>query len=300
MAKAATDDTEVRLNGSPRRPRGGTAAARGDRNSVQAVERAVDLLLALAAAPQPPTLRELSQELAVSPSTVLRLLTALEKKGLVERDPLTRRFALGVRVLALAAGRSRQADLHSRALPHMRALRDQSGETVILQVLAGNQHVCVAEVEGLHEVRRRIAVGQVFPVDRGTTAKVFRAFGPDAPTAPGTEPRSHDGLPRTLAEVRAAGYAIGIEEREPGGSAMSAPVFDGDGRVWAALTIAGPAQRFGPAQMRPLAEPLQRAAAAISLELGYRPGAAQDGPQGRGRAAARNGRRSRYAEAEPA
>jgi hypothetical protein len=50
---------------------------------------------------------------------------------------------------------------------------------------------------------------------------------------------------------------------------MSAPVFDADGRVWAALTIAAPAQRFGPAEMRPLAAPLKAAAAAISLELGY-------------------------------
>ncbi|HEY7065763.1 MAG TPA: IclR family transcriptional regulator [Chloroflexota bacterium] len=253
-----------------------SAEATGARNSVQAVERAVDLLLALAAAPQPPTLRELSQALGVSPSTVLRLLTALEKKGLVERDPLSRRFGLGVRILALAAGRSRQADLHTRALPHMRALRDRSGETVILQVLAGQQHVCVAEVEGPYEVRRRVTVGQVFPVDRGTTAKVFRAFGPDAPREPlagppPAGPPSADGLPRTLAEVRAAGYAVGVEEREPGGSAMSAPVFDADGRVWAALTIAAPAQRFGPAEMRPLAAPLLAAAAAISLELGYQP-----------------------------
>jgi DNA-binding IclR family transcriptional regulator len=255
-------------------PDAAVAGTGGARNSVQAVERAVDLLLALAAADQPPTLRELSQALAVSPSTVLRLLTALEKKGLVERDAHSRRFGLGVRILALAAGRTRQADLHTRALPHMRALRDQSGETVILQVLAGQQHVCVAEVEGLREVRRRVAVGQVFPLDRGTTAKIFRAFGPEAPADAPPEPPSADRLPRTLAEVRAAGYAVGVEEREPGGSAMSAPVFDADGRVWAALTIAAPAQRFGPAEMRPLAAPLKAAAAAISLELGYQGAAA--------------------------
>jgi DNA-binding IclR family transcriptional regulator len=265
----------------------------GDRNSVQAVERAVDLLLALAAARHPPTLRELSQSLAVSPSTVLRLLTALEKKGLVERDPLSRRFGLGVRVLALAAGRSRQADLHTRALPHMRALRDESGETVILQVLAGQQHVCVAEVEGLREVRRRVEVGQVFPVDRGTTAKVFRAFGPEAPSELPDEPRSADGLPRTLGEVRAAGYAVGMEEREPGGSAMSAPVFDADGRVWAALTIAAPAQRFGPGEMRPLVAPLLAAAAAISLELGYQPAPGRLPPTPTALVAAANGRASR-------
>jgi DNA-binding IclR family transcriptional regulator len=109
----------------------------------------------------------------------------------------------------------------------------------------------------------------VFPVDRGTTAKVFRAFGPEAVAQPASEPPSPEGLPRTLAEVRAAGYAVGVEEREPGGSAMSAPVFDADGRVWAALTIAAPSQRFGPDEMRPLAAPLQAAAAAISLEMGY-------------------------------
>lgn len=237
---------------------------------MQAVERAADLLFLLAAAPEPPSLRDLSQRVGYSPSTVLRLLTALEKKGLVERDPATRRFVVGVRVLALASGRLRQMDLPARALPRMQALRDLSGETVTLHVPTGAGHVCVAEVEGLHEVRRRVELGRVFPLERGSTGKVFRASapGPHPPEVLPARPEAA-GLPRTLAEVRAAGYAVSIEEREPGVSGMAAPIYDATGQVRAALGISGPAHRFGPPQMRALADALRTAARELSAELGY-------------------------------
>src|SRR5215218_6148440 len=145
-----------------------------DRNSVQAVERAADLLFALAAVGAPTGVRELGAVLGCSPSTVLRLLTALEKKGLIERDPLTRRYGLGARVHALAGGRARGSDLPSLALPYMRALRDRSGESVVLQVRAGEEHVCLAQVESHHEIRRHITVGAAFPLERGATAQVLR------------------------------------------------------------------------------------------------------------------------------
>ena len=262
-----------------------------DRNSVQAVERAADLLFALAAAPAAPALRELAHAVGCSTSTVLRLLTALEKKGLVERDPLTRRYSLGPRVHALASARSRGADLYARALPHMRALRDQSGESVVLQVRAGDQHICLAQVESRHEIRRHVAVGQVFPLTRGATAQVLRAFGEPAWGEPEDTPPSladrrarAAGLPRGLAAVRAAGYAVSLEEREPGVSAIAAPIFDAHGAVWAALVVSGPAQRFGPTRMRAVATPLRTAALAISREQGYRgayPGLAEEAGQPR-------------------
>jgi IclR family acetate operon transcriptional repressor len=77
---------------------------------------------------------------------------------------------------------------------------------------------------------------------------------------------------------------------------MSAPIFDADGQVWAALTIAGPAERFGPAQMRPLAEPLKAAAAAVSLELGYRPALPTVQAAATAPAAGRNGRAAHHQE----
>jgi DNA-binding IclR family transcriptional regulator len=281
-----------------------------DRSSVQAVERAADLLFALAAAPAAPTLRELAASIGCSTSTVLRLLTALEKRGLVERDPLTRRYGLGPRVHALASARSRGADLSARALPHMRALRDQSGESVVLQVRAGDQHICLAQVESRHEIRRHVAVGQVFPLTRGATAQVLRAFGEPAAGDEAGAPSPADqraraaGLPRGLAAVRAAGYAVSLEEREPGVSAIAAPIFDAHGRVWAALVVSGPAQRFGPPRMRAVATPLRLAALAISREQGYRgpyPGLDPDAAMPGSPAAAPSGLRrgSRAARAAP-
>lgn len=249
----------------------------GGRESVQAVERALDLLLLIAGAAEPQSARALATRTGLSASTVLRLLTALEQKGLVERDAVTRRYALGAGALALAARRGRGADLTERALPRLRALRDTLGETVSLHVRTGDQHVCVAEIESPREVRRRVEVGRLFPLRQGATGRVFRAFGGTAAAEEDEEQdaelerRFTDGLPRSRRMVRAEGYAASVEEREAGVSGIAAPLLDAGGQVRAVVTVSGPAERFGPERMRAAADALRAAARAISEELGYHP-----------------------------
>lgn len=56
----------------------------------------------------------------------------------------------------------------------------------------------------------------------------------------GTSPLTWDSLEK----IREHGYAPGYKEREPGASAVSAPIFDRTGKLAAALSVSGPVSRL--------------------------------------------------------
>jgi TetR/AcrR family fatty acid metabolism transcriptional regulator len=83
-------------------------------------------------------LSELSRRLGMSKSTLSGLLSTLERFDLVERDPHSRAFRLGIGLLYLAGGFLRRLDAHELARPHLRRLSEASGETAILHLSDGD------------------------------------------------------------------------------------------------------------------------------------------------------------------
>src|SRR3954470_9731755 len=106
------------------------AAAVNGAQRVQSVARAAELLKALDA---PATVVELADRCGLNRSTAWRILATLEDEGLVERDPVSGRYAVGYAVVALAAGAGHQP-LVRRAHAHLRALADACAETAGLAV----------------------------------------------------------------------------------------------------------------------------------------------------------------------
>lgn len=228
------------------------SATESSYRSAVAVERAVDLLFALAERGEA-SVSELARELGVAPSGVHRILTALKRKGLVEQTE-GERYELAWRLLALTRSLQERADLRALALPHMTALRDLTGETITLNVRSGFERACIEQVEGVHEVRWSSEIGRVSPLYAGVTGKVLLAHLPPdeleryLETVP--RPRlthrttvDRTELERELARIRERGYAAGGQDRIVGVAGASAPIFDRTGAARAALTIAGPAER---------------------------------------------------------
>jgi DNA-binding IclR family transcriptional regulator len=79
---------------------------------------------------------------------------------------------------------------------------------------------------------------------------------------------SRVALERELAKVRRDGYAVGMEELEPGFVAIGAPVRNAHGRTVAAVSVGGPKARLGGARVRTVAARVRRAADRISQRLG--------------------------------
>ncbi|MDR7521935.1 MAG: IclR family transcriptional regulator [Armatimonadota bacterium] len=246
--------------------------------SVRSVERALDVLLCFDFESPRLGVSEIARRLGLSKSTVHRLLVALERRGFVRQDPATGAYTPGLQLFRLGRVVQNGMELRAQALPVMRRLQAQSGETVNLNIVVGRHRVCIEKVESRHDVRHFVEIGKPLPLHLGASGKVLLAHLPPQEVAaairearrwPGTPRAILAALPRQLAEIRRRGYAWGISERVPGAFSVSAPIRNDTGEVVAGLTISGPVLRLAKGDIPRFARMVVRAAAEISASLGF-------------------------------
>ncbi len=244
-----------------------------DRNTVRAVERALDILLCFGN-DRDLGLTEIASRVSLHKSTVHRLLASLEAKGFVQRHQQTDRYRLGWVLLDLANQMFQSDDLVTRVLPEMTELRDKIGETISLYVRSGIERIRIQAVEGIHPVRRVANIGKRFPLYVGASGKVLLAFSDDLVL---DELRTLGAFPEELDlselkhqcdHIRSEGYAVSIEEREVGAAAVATPIFDRQHKCVAALSISGPVDRYTPSHVLHFAKACMQTSEAISRYLG--------------------------------
>src|SRR3954470_15428960 len=96
---------------------------------------------------------EIAAKVGLHKSTVSRILATLELEGLVERDPTTRRFRLGLGVIGLAGPLLADLDVRRIAYPVLLDLARRTGETAALMLWDGGESVCVEQVPSSHQVK---------------------------------------------------------------------------------------------------------------------------------------------------
>ena len=142
------------------------------------------------------------------------------------------------------------------ARPVLAGLVDATGESAQLYVREGAQRVCIAVQERASGLRDTVPLGAVMPLTKGSGGKVLLAWADD---------RSEFAVPAAaLDTVRTQGYAESVGEREPGVASVSAPVRDRAGRVVAAISVSGPAERMHPDAMRRFRDLVLDAAAVVA------------------------------------
>jgi DNA-binding IclR family transcriptional regulator len=262
------------------RTRHSRASAPEAAGNTRSVERALNILDAFTATERELTLTDLSLKLALNKSTVYRLAGLLELRGLLSRNPKTRAYALGPAIFRFVGLVLHQGDIASLCLPHMVALRDQTGETIALNIRVGQSRACIAQIESRHELRMRLDIGKLLPLYCGAGSKVLLAhMEPEeieeviretglAPLGPGSI-SDPEMLRRELRAIRRDGYAISKEERTAGGHTLAAPLYDRNGLVVASLSVYGPSVRLPDARIEELRPPVVATAASISKALGF-------------------------------
>lgn len=225
-------------------------------SGVGVLDKAATILDALEAGPR--TLNELVATTGLSRATAHRLAVALEDHGLVRRDD-DGRFALGMRLVALGRAAADALPLAEAALPALRALRDQTSESVQLYVRDGDRRLCVAALESPHGLRTIVPLGATLPIQVGSAGKLLLA-GRSVSDDESDRPATTDG------EVPA--WAASVGEREAGVASVSAPVFDRDGRVIAAVSVSGPIERTTRNPADRYADAVVAAARTIEAALG--------------------------------
>jgi IclR family acetate operon transcriptional repressor len=250
------------------------------RNKVQSLDRALEILKLLGGEPEM-RVTDLARRLEVHKSTVFRLLATLQEHGLVEQNPTTERYRLGYGLVRLAGSVVAEVDLARASRPVLEVLANRTGETVNLAILQGDQVVNIEQIAAPNLVVNVNWVGKQTPLHATSNGKVLLAHLP-ASDRQTLMPRALSRLtPRTITDPRVLerqlrrvledGYAFTLEELELGLNAVAAPVFAADGRVLAAVSVAGPSYRVTPQRLKELGEITKQAGTAISGRLGYIP-----------------------------
>ncbi|CAN5894309.1 IclR family transcriptional regulator [soil metagenome] len=248
--------------------------------TVQSVDRAVRVLEILAHAGEA-GVTEIAAELAVHKSTAFRLVAALEQRGLVEQHAERGKYRLGVGVLRLAAATTARLDLVQESRALCRALAVETGETVNVTVLSDDAALYVDQVAGSSALQPHNWVGQRIPLHATSNGKVLLSAMSDeeAVEVVGRRPRTFTDhtvsgpaqLVTQLAEVRAAGYAVAVDELEAGLTAVAAPVFNAHGDLVASLSVSGPSFRLRGERLAAATDATVETAREVSSRLGWRP-----------------------------
>jgi IclR family acetate operon transcriptional repressor len=239
-----------------------------------AIDRAAQLLTLVLEAERPRGLGELADDASLPKSTASRLLSALERQGLVQQRGRRGSFGPGPVLLRFAHRGLVDRHLAELAQPHLHVLSAASDETINLAVPTplGVDHV--AQIESRHYLGTGQWIGRRVPYHCTAVGKVLLAFGgaemPAAPLEPLTPATivDRDALVAEVAAVRLEGCATAVDELEVGLSSLAAPVFGAGHEVLAALAISGPSLRLDAERVAELRPVLIHEAQALGARLG--------------------------------
>jgi IclR family transcriptional regulator, acetate operon repressor len=253
-----------------------TVQARAAQTGTQAVERASRLVTEIVEATNPRSFSELAATTGLAKSTTSRLLFALERSGLVRRDA-NGRYRPGEVFIRYAGRSGRELELAELSHGHLERLSEVTGETINIGVARRGHVEQLSQVDSRYVIGMTNWVGRPVPLHATALGKVLLAYG-GATIPPGRLARLTDwtitsraALAKELAEVRRRGYAVTVDELEPGLVAIAAPVFRGGGEVVAAISVSGPSNRLTPPRVAEAADQCRHETAALSAVLGHRP-----------------------------
>jgi len=227
---------------------------------------------------------EIGRRLGLHKNKVFRILATLAEDGYVEQCAEHDRYRLGVRCLALGRAYAHTRPLLRLARPVLAELAVRIGESVHLAELRDFEVVHLAGEQTPRILQTSLRVGRSLPAHCTALGKVLVGCGsPElqeryarAIAARGLEARTvltisdRDKLLEQLHAVAAQGYAVDVEECEPGLSCAAGPVFDASGALVAAISLSAPTVRLPEEALQRSAVPAVLAAAhELSRQLGY-------------------------------
>lgn len=243
------------------------------------MDRAVDLLVALAEAPRPLDLSTLARRVGLHSATTFRMLETLAERGLVRHTPDG--WLLGALTFELGSAFARGVSVWASGPQHIEELASRVNETASLGILDSGEVLYIAIAHGQRELGIQSQPGTRHPAHATALGKVLLAALPwpevvallqrRPPVALTERTRtSLDEIRAELERVTKLGYAIDDEERAPGVYCVGAPVCDHTGAVVAAVSVSGPTFRMTGAEREGIIDRLVRSAGDLSRLLGAR------------------------------
>jgi DNA-binding IclR family transcriptional regulator len=244
---------------------------------VPAVDRAIRILSLLKTEKREMTIAEISEAMGWNKSSIYKLLLTLDHHGLLTRDPVTKKYALGVALMEYGRAVLNGYGIQHAAKPCLKELAQYIGESTAVSILRGTKMTLVEVEESDAQVRITLAVGMTTSATATSQGKAVLAYLPENQL---NEILRIEGLARNtkksitspalfraeLEATRKRGYAIECEEFEEGIAGISAPVFSSKA-VIGAISIVLPAFKMTREKSRLYGKKCTEAAARLSALL---------------------------------
>jgi DNA-binding IclR family transcriptional regulator len=212
---------------------------------------------------------EITEHVRLSGPTSHRIIAALERHGLIEREQATKRHRLGLSLFALGARAADGTGLRKICRPALLRLASESGDTVFLMARSGFNAVCVDRQEGTYIIDSLTGhVGGQIPLGVGPASEAILAFLPpdearvilaaNEARYAGYNGLTADKIAAALPDIRQNGYAIDDGRLVAGISAIAVPIKPQGRDVIAALTINMTSARLSPQRVGELLDALRR------------------------------------------
>jgi DNA-binding IclR family transcriptional regulator len=248
----------------------------GPHYHVPALEKGLDILECLAAQGIPLTQAQVARALGRRPSELFRMLTVLERRGYIQRDPLSGAYRLTLRLYELGHAHSPYDGLLRAAERPMRVLTEEVRQSCHLSVIHRGQLFVLAEEQSPTRIRLSVEVGSSIALLNAASGRLLLAHldalhqeerlaqDTNFPRLPADEQAA---LQDHLALIRSRGYETARSETIEGISDVAVLVGTGETRIQAALTIAALA-RDHQAFVAEALPPLRRSADTIARSAG--------------------------------
>ncbi len=242
---------------------------------ISSVQKAMEVLKIFSIDTPELSLTEISERMNLHKSSIFRILNTLVLSGLVEKDPVTNRYRLGLLLLDLANQVLNRYDLRDRTGPYLEALAQETGEIIHLSILDGVDIVYLEKKGQGQPLTVATRVGGRYPAYASAMGKVLLSALPPqdlsdvlkacplkklTPTTITEVPE----LLKALERVKAQGFALDNEESFPGVCCVAAPLHERNGQVVAAISATVPKQRMGKRRMEQLRKLVVETAGLIS------------------------------------
>lgn len=245
-----------------------------ERQIVQSVERALDILNCFSIDEPELTINDIMKKTGLTKTTVFRLLDTLKYKNFIERDESKLTYRLGMQLLRLGHAAKETIDIRNEALPIMEYLSKQTGQTISLNIVYDQHRICIEKIDGTSEIREIIKLGYPYLIVKGASGKVLLAHM-DQETVDKiiqnleNEEINRKKLLEELKKIKKAGYAYSVNERINGAFAISAPIFGSDHKLLAGISISGFAIDLQEQDIKQYKQLILEKSKALSIKLGY-------------------------------
>ncbi|MER8802275.1 IclR family transcriptional regulator [Mesorhizobium sp. M0520] len=241
-----------------------TKEANDSATGTQLLDRAVAVLRYLGdVGQQGASMAAIGEALGLKQSTAHRIVTALQRHGLIDRELHTKRYRLGLTLFAMGATAADGTGLRRLARPALVRLSAETSDTLFLMARAGFNAVCVDRQEGTYFLDSLTGyVGGQIPLGVGPASLAILAFLPDdeaeaivcanASRYDMYKGLSADRIRAALPQVREQGYAVDQDELVAGIAAMAIPILPQGRDAVAAIAINMTSPRLPPERLQQL------------------------------------------------